>query len=284
NYGEGDPLCHAFSIGQLLLKKDPSSRDADGATCGIFIISDQSSLKSTIIEHQYDPKLEEAEYDLLLEYDVSEKTETLVSNSNLQDLTSKFTKIDNSHLDNKKEARIIICSNILSFAIDCCDNPGLIPTNISTQKNTNNIICRTLEKVLERQKLQNDSIVLLCILAKFLENLSWPRQMDLIEKINGENLIILVTRMDQINVSKISQEIKNSEPFSCNSWNVLKFIRSKIEQQAHPHHFPKGVQFHYTASSSENWNILLEYRWNAFEKSERKNNETMCNILCNKDE
>ncbi|KAF0546048.1 hypothetical protein F8M41_001722 [Gigaspora margarita] len=77
--------------------------------------------------------------------------------------------------------------------------------------------------------------------------------MDLIEKINGENLIILVTRMDQINVSGISQEIKSA-------------------------------QIHYTASSSENWNILLEYGWNAFEKSERKNNETMCNILCNKDE
>ncbi|KAF0546049.1 hypothetical protein F8M41_001723 [Gigaspora margarita] len=157
NHDEGDPLCYAFSIRQLLLKEDPSSRDADGATRGIFIISDQSSSKSTIvnsiikqialkmgdntvtktrtwIEHRYDLKLEEVEYNLLLEYDVPEKTKTLVSNGNLRDLTSKFAEIDNSHLDNKKKARIIIHSNIPSFVIDCCDNSELTPTNISTQK------------------------------------------------------------------------------------------------------------------------------------------------------
>ncbi|RIB25756.1 hypothetical protein C2G38_2138625 [Gigaspora rosea] len=336
-HGEGDPLRHAFSLGQLLLKEDPSSRDADGATRGIFIIGDQSSSKSTTvnsiikqvalkmgdntvtkirtwIEHRYDPKLEKAEYDLLLEYDMPDKTETLVSNGNLRDLASKFAELNNSHLDDKKEARIIIRSDVPSFAIDCCDNPGLTPTNANTQKITDNITRRTLEKVLERQKSQNDSIVLLCISAKFLENLSWPRHMDLIEKINGENLIILVTRIDQINVSGISQEIRgrilsggdfrsqgtsnnnaskskgkksnnnssNSEPLICNSWNVLEFIRSKIEQQAYPHNFPKGVQFHYTASSSEDWNVLLEDGWNAFEKSERENNEAMYETLHNK--
>ncbi|CAG8757457.1 12639_t:CDS:1, partial [Dentiscutata heterogama] len=270
----------------------------------------------TWIEHRYDPDLEDAEYDLLLEYDTPEKNEVLFRNGNLRDLTSEFTKLNNSRLDDTKEARIVIRSNVPSFAIDCCDNPGLTPTNAETQKITDNITRHTLKKVLERQKSQNDSIVLLCISAKFLENLSWPRHMDLIEKINGENLIILVTRMDQINVSGIAQEIRdrklsggdfgsqgtnnnnsnkskgkksnnnlsNSEPIRCSSWNILEFIRSKIEQQANSCSFPDGVQFHYTASSSENWETLLKHGWNAFEESERENNEKMCEILCDKDE
>ncbi|CAG8608210.1 11407_t:CDS:2 [Dentiscutata erythropus] len=335
---DGDPIRHAFSLGQLLLREDPNSRDADGTTRGIFLIGDQSASKSTTvnsiikqvalqmggntvtkirtwIEHRYDPDLEDAEYDLLLEYDAPENNEVLFRNGNLQDLTSEFTRLNNSSLDDKKEARIIIRSNVPSFAIDCCDNPGLTPKNIETQKITDNITRHTLEKVLERQKSQNDSIVLLCISAKFIENLSWTRHIELIEKINGENLIILVTRMDQINVSGIAQEIRdriltggdfvrpgkidnnsnkskgkksnnnltNSEPIRCSSWNILEFIRSKIEQLAE-RNFSNGVQFHYTASSSENWETLLEHGWKKFEESERKNNKDMIEILCDKDE
>ncbi|KAF0450820.1 hypothetical protein F8M41_002110 [Gigaspora margarita] len=147
----------------------------------------------------------------------------LVCNGKLQDLASKFAKLNNSQLDDKKEPQIIICSNIPSFAIDCCDNLGLTPpTNANTQIITNIITRHILERVLKCQKSQNDNIVLLC------------------------------TR-------KVFKKSILSKAYGC-------------------------VQFHYTASSSEDWNTLLEYRWNAFEKSERENNKTMCNILYNKDE
>ncbi|CAG8790345.1 20483_t:CDS:1, partial [Racocetra persica] len=342
-HGEGEPLRHAFSLGQLLLKENPNSKGVDGATRGIFLIGDQSSSKSTTvnsiikqvalqmgnntvtkirtwIDHRYDPDLKEAKYDLLIEHDNPEKTERLVHNGTLQDLTTEFTTLNASNLDDKKDARIIIHSNIPSFAIDCCDNPGLTPTNANVQMITDSITRRTLEKVLERQKSQNDSIVLLCISAtRAFENPSWPRHMDLIEKINGENLIVLVTRMDLLNINEVSQEIrtnkefirkltgsdldiqgtnknsnnknkgKNSNndfgPLRCSSWDILQYFRTKFEHQASPHHFPDGVQFHYAASSSVGWEDLLEQGWDAFEKSEHKNNEKMHKILLgNKDE
>ncbi|CAG8716643.1 26586_t:CDS:2 [Dentiscutata erythropus] len=281
--GEGDRRRHAFNLGQLLLKANPSSRSRDGSTRGIFIIGDQSSAKSTTvnsiikqvtlqmgsntvtkvrtwIEHRYDPNLEHAEYDF-------------------------------NNMDDTMEARIIIRSDIPSFAIDCCDNPGLTPVNERTQRITDNITRRTLERVLERQNSRNDSIVVLCISALFFENASWPRHMDLIEQINGDNLIVLVTRMDQLNIRSIAQEIKddedesnsddgNSELLRCSSWDILKCIRTKIERQTGSHSFPNGVQFHYAASSSVRWDVLTgQNGWNAFVNSEAENDRKMREVL-----
>ncbi|CAG8586408.1 15452_t:CDS:1 [Cetraspora pellucida] len=331
NQGEGEPPRHAFSLGQLLLKENPNSRGVDGATRGIFLIGDQSSSKSTTvnsiiqqvalqignntvtkirtwIDHRYDPELEkEAKYDLLIEeHDKPEKPVTLLHNRSLQDLTIEFTKLNANNMDDKRDARIIIHSNIPSFAIDCCDNPGLTPTNQDIENITDSITKRTLNKVIERQKLQNDSIVLLCISATKVESPSWTRHMDLIEQLDGKNLIVLVTRMDLLNISEVSQEIRTNKefiktltgnsfdiqennndfgPLRCSSWDILQYLRTKIEFQAEPRHFPDGVQFHYAASSSESWDDLLKHGWDAFKESEAKNNEKMHEILCsNKDE
>ncbi|CAG8552030.1 6892_t:CDS:1, partial [Scutellospora calospora] len=49
SHGEGDSIRHAFSLGQLLLRANPSSRDADGTTRGIFLIGDQNAAKSTTV-------------------------------------------------------------------------------------------------------------------------------------------------------------------------------------------------------------------------------------------
>ncbi|CAG8604596.1 1533_t:CDS:1 [Diversispora eburnea] len=310
--GEGESRRHAFDSGQLILKANqanPNSRGTDGSTRGIFIIGDQSSSKSTTvnsiikqvalqmgsstvtkirtwIEHRYDPELEDPKYDLKIEHHNSGGVTELVKDGTLQDLTNKFTKLNEKHMDDVKDARIVIHSNIPSFAIDCCDNPGLTPVNAEIQKTTDGITRRTLEKVLERQKLQNDSIVVLCISALVFENPSWPRHMDLIKKINGNNLIVLVTRMDQLNIQGIAQEmrgdqgINNNDRLRCSPMDILRFIRGKIEQQAKPHEFPEGVQFHYAASSSKKWDDLMVEGWSEFEKSERKNNSEMIKILC----
>ncbi|CAG8753388.1 18409_t:CDS:2, partial [Racocetra fulgida] len=57
------------------------------------------------------------------------------------------------------------------------------------------------------------------------ENPSWTRQMDLIEKINGKNLIVLVTRMDLLNINEVSQEIRTNKEF------IRKLTGSDIEIQ-----------------------------------------------------
>ncbi|CAG8678329.1 36706_t:CDS:1, partial [Gigaspora margarita] len=310
--GEGDRRRHAFNLGQLLLKANPNSRSRDGSTRGIFIIGDQSSAKSTTvnsiikqvalqmgnntvtkvrtwIEHRYDPNLERAEYDLLLQQRDKEKNEELVRGGTLQALTEKFARINSSNLNDTVEARIIIRSDIPSFAIDCCDNPGLTPINERMQKITDNITRQTLERVLERQKSKNDSVVVLCVSALFFENASWPRHMDLIEQINGDNLIVLITRMDQLNIRSIAQEMKddedsnsedgNSELLRCSSWDILKCIRTKIERQTGSHSFPNGVQFHYAASSSVRWDVLTGQGWNAFVTSEAENDKKMREVL-----
>ncbi|CAG8696826.1 15626_t:CDS:1, partial [Acaulospora colombiana] len=234
--GEGESRRHAFDLGQMLLKANPSSRGPDGSARGIFIIGDQSSSKSTTvnsiirqvalqmgnntvtkirtwIEHRYDPKLQDAKYELLVEHDTAEDVEVRVRDGTLQELTREFTKLNKDRMDDRKDAKIVIHSNIPSFAIDCCDNPGLTPTNAETQRVTDNITRRTLDTVLNRQRSQNDSVVVLCISALVFENASWPRHMDLIEEINGDNLIVLITRMDQLNVGGIAQEIKADENF-----------------------------------------------------------------------
>ncbi|CAG8603924.1 14930_t:CDS:2 [Racocetra fulgida] len=308
--GEGERRRHAFNLGQLLLKANPNSRGRDGSTRGIFIIGDQSSAKSTTvnsiikqvalqmggntvtkvrtwIEHRYDPDLERAEYDLVLQRG-ERGTEELLHGGNLQRLSEQFTRINNS-MDDTVEARIIIRSDIPSFAIDCCDNPGLTPINETIQKITDNITRKTLERVLERQKSKNDSIVLLCVSALFFENASWPRHMDLIEQINGDNLIVLVTRMDQLNIRSVAQEIKDDEDNSednnpeltrCSAWDVLKCIRTKIQRQTGPRSFPDGVQFHYAASSSVRWEVLSGPNgWGAFVASETENDKKMREIL-----
>ncbi|KAF0475615.1 hypothetical protein F8M41_024593 [Gigaspora margarita] len=310
--GEGDRRRHAFNLGQLLLKANPNSRSRDGSTRGIFIIGDQSSAKSTTvnsiikqvalqmgnntvtkvrtwIEHRYDPNLERAEYDLLLQQRDKEKNEELVRGGTLQALTEKFARINSSNLNDTVEARIVIRSDIPSFAIDCCDNPGLTPINERMQKITDNITRQTLERVLERQKSKNDSVVVLCVSALFFENASWPRHMDLIEQINGDNLIVLITRMDQLNIRSIAQEMKdeedsnsedgNSELLRCSSWDILKCIRTKIERQTGSHSFPNGVQFHYAASSSVRWDVLTGQGWNAFVTSEAENDKKMREVL-----
>ncbi|RHZ44649.1 hypothetical protein Glove_714g30 [Diversispora epigaea] len=318
--GAGDSRRHAFDLGQLILKANPNSRGTDGSTRGIFIIGDQSSSKSTTvnsiikqvalqmgnntvtkirtwIEHRYDPKLGNPRYDLKIVHNSEGTERELVRDGTLQDLTTEFTKLNERHIEDTKDARIIIHSNIPSFAIDCCDNPGLTPTNPEIQKTTDNITRRTLEKVLERQESQNDSVVLLCISALVFENPSWPRHMDLIKQINSDNLIVLVTRMDQLNIQGISQEIKGAHGIQgskgtqgnkgtqgttirCSPLDILKHIRAKIEQQAQPHEFPDGVQFHYAASSSKEWDVLMREGWNEFERSERTNNDEMIRILC----
>ncbi|CAG8551267.1 31866_t:CDS:2 [Racocetra persica] len=308
--GEGERRRHAFNLGQLLLKANPNSRGRDGSTRGIFIIGDQSSAKSTTvnsiikqvalqmggntvtkvrtwIEHRYDPDLERAEYDLVLQRG-ERGTEDLLHGGNLQALSEKFIRLNNS-MDDTVEARIIIRSDIPSFAIDCCDNPGLTPVNETIQKITDNITRKTLERVLERQKSKNDSIVLLCVSALFFENASWPRHMDLIEQINGDNLIVLVTRMDQLNIRSVAQEIKDDEDNSednnpeltrCSAWDVLKCIRTKILRQTGPRSFPDGVQFHYAASSSVRWEVLSGPNgWGAFVASETENDKKMREIL-----
>ncbi|CAG8779634.1 2792_t:CDS:1, partial [Cetraspora pellucida] len=308
--GEGNPRRHAFSLGQLLLKANPNSRSRDGSTRGIFIIGDQSSAKSTTvnsiikqvalqmgnntvtkvrtwIEHRYDPDLEHATYDLLIQRERG--SEQLVRGGTLQELTERFTRINNN-MDDTVEARIIIHSDIPSFAIDCCDNPGLTPINERTQTITDNITRRTLERVLERQKSNNDSIVVLCVSALFFENASWPRHMDLIEQINGNNLIVLVTRMDQLNIGNVAQEIRDdedsnsednhSELHRCSPWDILMHIRSKIERQTGSRSFPNGVQFHFVASSSVRWDVLSgPDGWNAFVASEADNDKKMREIL-----
>ncbi|CAG8478159.1 12758_t:CDS:2, partial [Racocetra persica] len=308
--GEGDPRRHAFNLGQLLLKANPNSRSRDGSTRGIFIIGDQSSAKSTTvnsiikqvalqmgnntvtkvrtwIEHRYDPDLEHAEYDLLIQR--KRGSEPLLHGGTLQELTEKFTRINNN-MDDTVEARIIIHSDIPSFAIDCCDNPGLTPINERTQTITDNITRHTLERVLERQKSNNDSIVVLCVSSLFFENASWPRHMDLIEQINGNNLIVLVTRMDQLNIGNVAQEIRDdedsnsednhSELLRCSPWDILMHIRSKIERQTGSRSFPNGVQFHFAASSSVRWDVLTgPDGWDAFVKSEADNDKKMREIL-----
>ncbi|CAG8702843.1 14512_t:CDS:1 [Cetraspora pellucida] len=308
--GEGEHRRHAFNLGQLLLKANPNSRGRDGSTRGIFIIGDQSSAKSTTvnsiikqvalqmggntvtkvrtwIEHRYDPDLERAEYDLVLQKE--RRNEDLLRGGNLQALSEKFTRINNT-MDDTTEARIIIRSDIPSFAIDCCDNPGLTPINETIQKITDNITRRTLERVLERQKSKNDSIVVLCVSALFFENASWPRHMDLIEQIHGDNLIVLVTRMDQLNIRSVAQEIKdeednnaevaNPEPIRCSAWEILKCIHTKIQRQTGSRSFPDGVQFHYAASSSVRWEVLSGPNgWNAFVTSEKENDKKMREVL-----
>ncbi|CAG8687723.1 7800_t:CDS:2 [Cetraspora pellucida] len=290
NRGEGESHQHAFSLGQLLLKENTNSKGVGGATRGIFLIGDQSSSKSTTvnsiiqqvalqmgnntvtkirtwIDHRYDPELEVAKYDLLIEkHDKSENPVTLLHNRSLQDLTTEFAKLNETITDS--------------------------------------ITRRTLDKVIERQKSQNDSIVLLCISAtRAFESSSWTRHMDLIEKLDGKNLIVLVTRMDLLNISEVSQEIRTNKefiktlpdnvfdiqvesndfgPLRCSSWDILQYFRTKIELQAKPHHLPDGVQFHYAASNSESLDDLLEQGWDAFKKSEEKNNEMMLEILCGK--
>ncbi|RIB08936.1 hypothetical protein C2G38_2251689 [Gigaspora rosea] len=313
--GDGDRRRHAFNLGQLLLKANPNSRSRDGSTRGIFIIGDQSSAKSTTvnsiikqvalqmgnntvtkvrtwIEHRYDPNLVRAEYDLLLQKDRerSERGGELVHGGTLQELTERFARINNSNMDDTVEARIVIRSDIPSFAIDCCDNPGLTPINERMQRITDNITRQTLERVLERQKSKNDSVVVLCVSALFFENASWPRHMDLLEQINGDNLIILVTRMDQLNIRSIAQEMKdeedsnsedgNSELLRCSSWDILKCIRTKIERQTGSYSFPSGVQFHYAASSSVRWEVLTgQNGWSAFVTSEAENDRKMREVL-----
>ncbi|CAG8652394.1 17231_t:CDS:1, partial [Acaulospora colombiana] len=67
-------------------------------------------------------------------------------------------------------------------------------------------------------------------------------------------------------------------------WDILRYIRTKIERQALPHTFPDGVQFHFASSSSENWETLMDYGFEAFKRSEEKNTRKMFEILCDKEE
>ncbi|CAG8636540.1 5221_t:CDS:1 [Ambispora leptoticha] len=309
--GEGESLRYAFDLGKLLLKANQKNKKKDGSTRGIFIIGDQSSSKSTTvnsiikqvalqmgnntvtkirtwIEHRYDSELKDAKYELLIEQQ-GKQDNPIFKDGTLQDLTREFTKLNKERMDDKKDARIIIHSNIPSFAIDCCDNPGLTPTSAETQKITDNITRRTLEMVLERQKSKNDSVVVLCISALVFENASWPRHMDLIEKINGDTLLVLITRMDQLNIGGIAQEMRADKGIinglhRCSPLDILKYIRMKIERQAGSYKFPEGVQFYYVASSNESWDNLMENGWSAFEKSENENNKTLEKILYNEDE